>query len=80
MPAESADIAPSETGGRIKTRLDRIEMQPRSLAGESHRSGEDGLLGRCIGVKADRLSEFRFDDKQIAVRSLQCEPPSFLVS
>jgi hypothetical protein len=44
---DGAGIA-CESGRRIYARLDRVEVQPRSLSGERDRRGEDGLLGRRV--------------------------------
>jgi hypothetical protein len=51
---EGAGIA-RESRGRVYARLDRVEVQPRSLSCERHRRGEDGLLGRRVRVKARPL-------------------------
>jgi hypothetical protein len=34
----------------------RVEMQSWSLTGERHRRGEEGLIGRCVGIIARLFS------------------------
>jgi hypothetical protein len=44
-----------ETDGRTESRFNRVEAQPRSLAGKLQRRGEGALFLCRIGVQAQRV-------------------------